>query len=279
MTVTTMNDLFALYETECVPELEPRTQRDYRSILDILRASFGHLEPQAVRPKHVAEFINVKTGRVHRNRMVTILSSVFKIAMGSWCIDEDLVNPCTVVKKWKTKPRTRYVTTDEYNRFRATCGPQVQIAMDLAVIMGQRQGDLINLKWSQVKTLGLPREQWYVEVDQSKTGKELGILISPALETVLQRAKMMLPHWPREYVLRTKFGLGYTPDGFRAMWQRYCRAWGKAGNPRFHFHDLRAKAGSDHKSVQHAFALLGHQDIKMTARVYERNRRMVEPSR
>lgn len=274
-----MNGLFDLYEKECIPQLQPRSQRDYRGILVILRQTFGHMEPREVKPRHVYEFINVDKGRIHRNRMVTILSTVFHKAMGRWCLDDDLTNPCTPVERWPTKARTRYVTTDEYDRFRAICCPQVQIAMDLAVITGQRQGDLVNLTWKQIKAIGLPREQWHIEVDQSKTGKQLGILISPALEVVLKRAKLMLPHWPRENVLRTKWGKKYTEDGFRAMWQRYQRLWEKAGNPRFHFHDLRAKAGSDSPSVEHAFALLGHLDIKMTKRVYERGRRMVEPSR
>lgn len=37
-----MNDLFDLYVKECLPQLQWRTQRDYRSIIDILRRAFGH---------------------------------------------------------------------------------------------------------------------------------------------------------------------------------------------------------------------------------------------
>jgi integrase len=282
MTVTTMNDLFALYETECVPELEPRTQRDYRSILDILRANFGHLEPQAVRPKHVAEFINVKTGRVHRNRMVTILSTVFKKAMGRWCLDLDLTNPCTVIERWPTKPRERYVTDEEFAAIRAIACPQIQIAMDLAYLTGQRQGDIVGLTWRQVKTIGLPRADWVIEIDQGKTGKKLGISISPEIEAVLQRARTMLPQIPHEYVIRTRHGRRYTMDGFRALWQRTIRSYekliGNKSNPA-HFHDIRAKSISDNASLENAYLLAGHIDQKMTRRVYDRNRRRVEPLR
>lgn len=70
-----MNQLFDLYEAECIPHLQWRSQRDYRSIVIILRRVFGHKQVVDVRPKDVAEFINVPTGRVHRNRMVTILST------------------------------------------------------------------------------------------------------------------------------------------------------------------------------------------------------------
>jgi len=275
----TMNDLFDLYEKECLPNLQWRSQRDYRSIIVILRRAFGHKDVTEMRPKDVAEFHNVPKGRVHRNRMVTILSTVFKKAMGRWCLDLNLTNPCTVIERWPTKPRKRYVTDDEFNRFRAMCRPQFQIAMDLALLIGQRQGDIIGMKWSQVKTENLPREKWHIEIDQGKTGKKLAILISPAVEAVLDRAWLLEPHWPREYVLRTKHGKRFTEDGFRAMWQRYCRQWEKAGNPRYHFHDLRAKCISDNESLQNAYLLAGHIDIKMTRGTYDCNRRVVQPLR
>lgn len=274
-----MNDLFDKYEAECVPELEPRTQRDYKGILLILRANFGHMTPQEVRPRHVADFINVKKGRIHRNRMVTILSTVYKIAMGSWCIEMDLVNPCTVVKRWPTKPRERYVTDQEFAAVRALACPQVQIAMDLALLTGQRQGDIVGLTWKQIKAIGVARPDWRIEIDQGKTGKKLAIMISPAVETVLKRAKLAEPQWPREFVIRTKWGKRYTPDGFRALWQRTMNAAEKAGLARWHFHDIRAKSISDNQSLDDAYLLAGHIDIKMTRRVYDRNRRRVEPLR
>src|ERR1700689_128640 len=212
----TMNELFARYEEECIPDLEPRSQRDYRNILVQLRHTFGRFEPREVTPRMVVDFLNVKTGRVHRNRMVTILSTVFKKAIGKWCIGDDLRTPCTGVERWPTRPRDRYVTNDEFNAFREICRPQVQIAMDLALLIGQRQGDIIGLKGSQIKDNR-------IEIDQGKTGKKLAIVISPAVEAVLDRAWMMEPTWPREYGIRTKRGLRYTGDGFRGMGQRACR--------------------------------------------------------
>lgn len=283
--MTTMNELFTRYEAECIPDLQPRSQRDYRSIIVILRHHFGRFEPREVTPRMIVDFLNVPKGRVHRNRMVTILSTVFRKAIWKWCIEDNLTsNPCTGVERWPTKPRDRYVTDDEFNAFRTTCGPQVQIAMDLALLTGQRQGDIIGLKWSQVKIENIPRDKWHIEINQGKTGKRLAIVMSKSIEDVLDRAWLMEPHWPREYVIRTnpRFGdkgLRYTEDGFRAMWQRYMRAWAKAGNPRWHFHDIRAKCISDNLDLDAAYLLAGHIDIKMTRKVYDRARRVVQPLR
>lgn len=112
---------------------------------------------------------------------------------------------------------------------------------------------------------------------QGKTGKKLAIEISPAVNAVLERAWSTGPKG--DYVIRTKWGRKYTEDGFRAMWQRYMRAWAKAGHPRFHFHDIRAKSISDNLNLDAAYLLAGHIDIKMTRRVYDRARRIVQPLR
>lgn len=272
-----VNDALDLYERECLPALQPRSRRDYKGIIVILRATFGHMEMRDVKPRHVYEFINVPTGRIHRNRMVTILSTIFNKAMGRWCLDDDLTNPCKVVERWPTSPRDRYVTDAELQAFRATCCPQLQIAIDLAVLLGQRQGDLVALTWEQVRTVGIPSDQWHIKFRQSKTGKRLAVRLSLAVERVLDRA-WLSQSAPHVFVICHHDGSRYTDDGFRSMWQRAMRAWAAAGHERFHFHDLRAKAGSDSKDVNAAFKLLGHQNMSMTQRVYERGERIVEPS-
>ena len=281
----TMNELFDRYIAECMEDLQPRTKRDYLGIFQLLRKQFGHFDPHEIKPRHVAAFLDVKKGRIHRNRMVMLLSMVFYKAIGRWCISDDLVNPCSAVERWPTRPRDRYITDDEFNGCRAIACAQVKIAMDLALLTGQRQSDIIGLTWKQVKTVGVPRADWRIEITQGKTGKKLAIMISPAIETVLKRARVMEPMWPHQYVIRTnpknlkKKGLRYTPDGFRALWQRTQQKWVRLGNERFHFHDIRAKCISDNKNLDAAYLLAGHMDVKMTRRVYDRAMRRVEPLR
>ena len=172
-----MNDLFDRYIKECLPDLAPRTQRDYMGIMQTLRQTFGDKEPRDIKPRHVADFLNVDKGRIHRNRMVTILSTVFYKAIGKWCVDDDLHNPCTPVEKWPTPARSRYIDDKEFYAFRATARAQVQIAMDLALLTAQRQSDIIGMTWDQVKAIGVKRADWRIEVQQGKTGKKLAISI------------------------------------------------------------------------------------------------------
>ncbi len=264
----TLNDCFDRYEHDVVPTLEPRTQQDYRRHLVILRKTFGHMAPNDVQPRHVGMFLDVEKGKIQRNRIVAVLSAVYTKAVGRWYVADR--NPCSSVERNPSKPRDRNVTDAEFAAMYAVCGPRLQVAMDLALLTGQRQGDLIRMKWSQETPEG-------ISLRQGKTGKRLMIEMSPSVLAVLERAKAFLPHLPREYVLRNRKGRAYTTNGFRALWQAAMRRHVKKGGKRFTFHDLRAKSGTDSDTLQGAFERLGHTSISMTRRVYDRGERKVKP--
>jgi integrase len=279
--VTTMNDVFDRYQREIVPQLAPRTQKDYHKHLNKLREVFGHMRPDDVLPKHVGQFLDVPKGKMHRKKMVAVLSAVFGFAVGAWYVAER--NPCRDVKRIPNNRRTRYVTHAEFEAFRAIVPPRMQIAMDLAYLTAQRQGDLLDLKWSQVETIGRPREEWGILFTPGKTfkktGKRLRMEVTPALEEVLVRARKLVPQLPRVYVLRTRDGKRYTSDGFRAIWQRYMRRAIKQGvlKERFTFHDLRAKNISDSTDLNQANLRANHTSMAMTKGVYDRGIRPVKP--
>lgn len=266
----TLNDCFDRYEKEVLVGLEPRTQKDYRRHLIVLRKTFGHMAPDDVLPRHVGQFLDVQTGKIHRNRIVAVLSAVFSKAVGRWYVAER--NPCSKVERHKAAPRDRNVTDAEFAAFYKIANPKLQVAMDLALLTGQRQGDILRMRWRDVTPEG-----WTMQ--QGKTGKRLMVAMSPTLQAVLERARAFLPNLPREYVLRRRDGQPYTADGFRAMWQRTMRKYKKAGGQRFTFHDLRGKSATDSGSLEAAYERLGHTSIAMTRRVYDRGVRKVTPLR
>lgn len=268
--LVTMADCFDRYEREVLPTLEPRTQKDYRRHLVKLRKTFGHMAPNDLQPRDVGRFLDVDKGKIQRNRCVAVLSAVFTKAVGRWYVADK--NPCASVERNPSKPRDRNVTDAEYAAVYAMHGPRMQIAMDLALLTGQRQGDLLRLHWKQVTAEG-------VAFRQGKTGKRLMVTMSPALQAVLERARKQLPNLPREYVLRRRDGKPYSENGFRAIWQRVMRKYKKQGGERFTFHDLRGKSATDSVDLQSAYERLGHTSIAMTRRVYDRGVRKVDPLR
>ncbi len=272
--MTTVKDLIDRYRKEEMGHLAPRTHKDYLRNLEILTKKFGHYKAKALKPRDVGRFLDVPKGRIQRGKIVSVLSSIYKLAVGKWWVVE--TNPCASVLMPKGTPRTRYVTDAEFHAVRNICSPAMQIGMDLALLTGQRQGDLVNLGWDQIDVINR-----LILVKQGKTGKALAIRITPAVEEVLVRAKRRPPALPRLYIIRTKSGHPFTSEGFRTLWQRRMNEALKRGliKSRFTFHDLRAKSASDNSSIQAACDLLGHQDIRMTKSVYDRSVRIVEPLR
>lgn len=277
---TTMLDILDRYEREIVPTLQPRTQGDYRRHIKVLRAFCGHMAPNDLQPRDIGRFLDVPKGRIHRNKIIGVLSAVFTYAVGRWY--EADRNPCLGVMRNPSKARRRYITDAELEAFRALLPERHRIAVDLALITGQRQGDLLSLKWTQVAAEG-------ITFQQGKTGKRLRVKRSPALTAVLDRAQAMPPEVPKkEYVIRSRKGKRYRSEGFRAVWQRamakavngYTK-FGKVYPPvlaeRFTFHDIRAKSVSDSKSLQEAMERAGHTSMGMTRSVYDRGTRDVEP--
>lgn len=265
----TVNEVLDKFVKDYVPALSPRTQIDYGRHVRDLRKWFGLRVADELKAKDFQEFMDVRKGKIQRNKQLAVLSCAFTEAVGRWYMMER--NPCRDVKRHPSKPRDREVTKAEFEQFMATVPKRMKLAMHLSVLTGQRQGDILSMKWTQVD-----RAANKISFKQAKTGKRLGVRITPAVDAILDMCVEMAP--PGEHVIRRRDGERYTSDGFRAIWQRYQRRWAKLGNERFTYHDLRARAAAQCKTVEEAMLLLGHQNISMTRRVYDRAERIVEPT-
>jgi integrase len=265
----TVGQILDRFLSDYVPTLSPRTQRDYARHVRDLRRHFGHFMADSMKARDFRDFMDVRRGKIQRNKQLAVLSCAYSEAVGRWYMAER--NPCRDVKRHTSRPRDREVTDAEYNTFRAMVPLRMKLAMDLSVKTGQRQGDILALKWSQVD-----RDLGRIRFKQTKTGKRVGVRLTDEVLELLERCAGLQPQG--EYVIRRRDGNRYTSDGFRAIWQRYQRRWAKLGNERFTYHDLRARAASKCKTVEEAMLLLGHQNISMTRRVYDRSERVVDPS-
>lgn len=258
-TAVTVNTILDLYEQKCVPDLAPRTQLDYARHIVKLRSIYGAAAAKELVPKDFGPFLDVKRGKWQRVKQLAVLSSAFTQAVSAWyLIDRNVLRD---VKRPKHKARDRLVSAEEFAAVRALAPYRVRLAMDLAVMMGQRQGDLLSLKWTDIRDME-------IHLEQAKTGKRLAIGITPDLEAVLDKC-WQLPN-RSDYILTRRYGSRYTGEGFRAMWQRNMRKYVKGGGTRYTFHDLRALAATRCASPEIAMRLLGHTNISMTMRVYRR---------
>lgn len=266
--VNQVSEYLDRYEREEVPKMAERTHKDYHVYIKKLREHFGHFYPDDIRPKDVGRFMDVPTGRIHRARIIAVLSACYTKMVGAWYVAEK--NPCLGVVRPKNPPRDRYITDEEFYAIHRIMPVRQQIAMELAYLCGQRQGDVLKLKWEDCGDEG-------ITFRQSKTGQGRLVLYSDSLRETLARAKMLVPQLPREYVVHTRNGTRYTSAGFRACWQRMMKRAmeKKLLDKRFTFHDIRAKTVSDEEDVDLAQLRAGHTSKAMTLRVYSRKIRKV----
>lgn len=261
----TIGALIDRYQRDCLSSLAPRTQKDYRRHLMHLRRDFGHVLAEDLTPKMLSEWMDVPKGKIQRNRQLAVLSAVFTKAVRRWHLVR--TNPCRDCERHESRPRDRLVTDDEFAAWRAIAPLRVQLMMDLAVRTGQRQGDLLALRWADIKSDE-------IHFQQSKTGKRLAIQINPELEAVLDRCWLLKNGGKDggEFVITRKCGGRYTSEGFRALHQRVMRKALRLGalKVRATFHDLRALAATKCPTIEYAMYLLGHSNISMTRRVYRR---------
>lgn len=270
----TFGELATRYRAECIPLLGVRTQRDYIRHVAFLEAYFTpEREICSIRPRDVGRLLDVPRAKIHRAKQAAVLSAMMGMAANVWFVDGVEVNPCQKIKRHRNPPRSRYVTHEEFHAVRALARRPIQLAMDLALITGQRQGDILDMTWLQVYAT-------HLDVTQGKTGKHLGIRITPRLAEALQACREYKPFTgPRLYLIRARNGEPFTHEGFRASWQRTMDEAVETGaiRKRYTFHDLRAKCASDKKNLQGASELLGHSDQGLTRRIYVRNIQMVDP--
>lgn len=271
-----MKTLFDRYEKEVLAKKHKKTRDVQEEQLVLLRQVFEKMEPGAVLPKHVAQYLDKRgvTAPVSANREIALLSHIFKKAI-RWGIVS--VNPCTGVERNEEKPRDRYVQDWEFAAVYQKAPEHIQILMDLAYLTGQRQADLLGIRLSDLTDDG-------ILFKQAKTGMKICVEWSPALEEVVARAKAQKKEVQSLYLVSNKKGQKYTSSGIQTAWQRLmtdCIATtDKDGNEiepvireRFTFHDLRAKARSDGEDKR----LLGHVNPDAMARTYQRKAIKVKP--
>lgn len=265
--IGTLADLFDRYAVDVLPSKAPRTQKDQNKHLELLRTAFGHLKPSELSAKLVGRYRNARgqNSQTQANQELALIAHICVKAV-EWEVME--FNPCRDVKKFKLKPRHHYVDDKNYGAMRKAAGPRLRIMMDLALLTGQREGDLMALRWTEVAKDG-------IHFHQGKTGKRLVVEWSKDLRMVIARARQIEPRG--DTVIATTEGKQYTTHAFQSLWQRTrARALEDGLKEPFPFNDLRAKSASD-DALLAASERLGHADAKITQRVYRRAPSKVKP--
>lgn len=200
------------------------------------------------------------------NRYMASLSIVLSIATKEWEWIEE--NPMLKVSKNKeTRGRVRFLTDDEQNNLLNACkemsNPLLYMLVVLALSTGARYGELINLKWENVK-FDDKEKSVTLHFINTKNGDNRGVTIdSLGYDLLKQHSKVRMIN--SKYIFSRSDGK--KPIDIRKQWQKALK---KSGIEDFRFHDLRHTTASNlamnGAGLRDIAEILGHKTLQMVQR-------------
>lgn len=265
----TMTDIFERYRLEILPSKSPKSQKENQRELNLLIAAFGKAEPHQIAPKHIRQYLDRRTAKVAGNREIALFSHVFNMAR-EWGYT-DKINPVQGVRKNKESARETYVDDTDYLAIWLVAVPELQDAMDLAFLTGQRPADVRDWRINQI-------EDGVLRFRQGKTGKKIAMAVDGMLKIVIERALKRPRTVSSMFIVANEDGAGLSYTMLRKRFDS-ARALASTTLKRpvdWQFRDLRAKSASDSDSLIEAQERLGHENSAITKKVYRRTN-IVQP--
>ncbi len=264
-----MSKLFGRYEADVIPTKAARTQRDNLKELKRLREVFGNMHPAELNTMHCQQYLDIrgKQSKTQANHEIALLSHIFRKAM-QWGVVNS--NPVRGVEKHKVKARDRYVEDWELDQFLSVATDFIKAWVDVKLMTGLRQGDLLALPLNALRDDG-------IAFTSRKTGRKGFIAWTPELKRAVTTLKACNSIQGLTVVCDRK-GKPLSESAFQNRWRAVMTlALEKTElKERFTEHDLRAKHATDVDAAGgDATANLLHDD-KRTTKTYLRSKKAVQ---
>jgi integrase len=254
-------DLFSAvckkYEETELLKKSPKTQREYGYSIARLNAAFDGARLRQIQPKHVREYLDMRSAKVSANRDIACFSAIWNYARESGITA--LQNPTQGVSRHEETPRSNVVNRREFASVWWYAEPALRDMLDIALLTGQREADILKLRITDIADGRL-------HVKQNKTGAKIAINISGRLAWIIKRARSRKRSASGAYLIQTDKGQRFT----YAMFRKRFDAARKAAGAVWEFRDLRATSATELDDLRHAQRLLGHRSETTTANIYRR---------
>jgi len=264
----TLNDWLETYEKELKRRnLAAKTMESYERFLRTIKESIGLFTMDDIDTKALADFLapwrDDGKATMH-NRIRNFLKDVFSTAIAHGVIER---NPIDNIKTEKvTVSRSRLSLSD----FNLICEhtpdlyPWARLCFELALLTGQRIGDIQAMKWEDIR-------QGKIYIIQQKTGSRVAIDTSHGLKAINKNIKQVLDELKKfkdesDHVIPVSGGRDKLSRAFLKSRAATKLKW-EGTAPSFHeIRSLSARLYKEENDGEFSQRLLGHKNSAMTDR-------------
>jgi integrase len=199
-------------------------------------------------------FIQMQADLKDTPALANLFTRISSIAL-SYGVDLDIIsaNPVAGLKSLKTGSHEKW-NPEEVRQVIALSDRKISTAVALAWYTGQREGDILSMRWSDYK-------DGYISLAQQKTGQEMKLKVHPDLEAYLDSIRGTDP----EGCFIVSGERPVTGGSFRTTFGRKMKSIGINKT----FHGIRkgvaCSLAENGRSVNEIAAILGHKTIRMAA--------------
>jgi integrase len=237
-------------------KLKKGTQRNYRRWLDTIKAEVGRfqikdLTPVAVRA--MRDSIKVKSAATTADMCVMVVSVLWKFAI-EFCHLPLGHNPATGVARVHTDRKSHKPWPDHVvDKALIDSDAILRLAVSLLLYTGQREGDVIRMKWADIR-------DDEIFVVQEKTNTKVWIPLHRDLKALLD----VTPH-VSDFILNSTLGRPFSSS--QSLYEKIKTMLRRIGEGGYVPHGLRATAAvrliEAGCSEDQAAAITGHRDLNV----------------
>ena len=265
----------ARYELEVISKKAAKTQEDNVFQLKNLNKFFGGENPaplDEIQAEHIRQYLAWrKDAPVAANREIALLSHIWTMCgPGQWDYT-DKPNPTKGVTRHKEKPRDIYIEDYLYEILYECADQDLQDAMEIAYMIGQRPADTLKITTHHIR-------DGVLSIIQNKTQAKLRFAISERLQSILDRRIINAKPYLFSHNNGKQIAVKTISKRFHSARQRAIDLHPELKKELLacQFRDLRAKSGTDaflkSDSVESAQKQLGHTSADMTRRYIRRDK-------
>ncbi|HDS1149677.1 TPA: tyrosine-type recombinase/integrase [Pluralibacter gergoviae] len=264
--VMTFSKLWGMFlDSPTFTELAARTQKDYAQHQKKLLAVFGKMRADEIKIEQVRIFMDKRglTSKNQANQEVSSMSRVF-----GWGFERGYVkgNPCRGIRKFTLVDRDVYIPDEDYLAIYENARPEVQVAMEISYLCAAREGDVFDLKVTDLRNDG-------IFIEQNKTGKKQIKKWTPRLQAAIALASKHFANKSAEgFIVPSPSGGKMNRKTFNTWWNDAKRgAEVQLGRTiPGTFHDIKAKAISDYEGSSRDKQLFSGHKTESQVLIYDR---------